>query len=71
MLAEDIRHPERQPIVFERRWDKIYKRKRETNEVGTEICPGTGVLKEEKFRNTGETLSLAGQWGGLESQRVT
>ena len=54
MLAEDIRHPERQPIVFERRWDKIYKRKRETNEVGTEICPGTGVLKEEKFRNTGK-----------------
>ena len=23
MLAEDTRHPERQPNLFERRWDKI------------------------------------------------
>jgi len=23
MLAEDIRHPERQPIVFERRWRSL------------------------------------------------
>ena len=23
MLAEDIRHPERQPIVFERRWRNL------------------------------------------------
>ena len=43
MLAEDIRHPEWQPIVFERRQDKIKKKKkikRETKEVGMEIIPG-------------------------------
>ena len=51
MPAEDIRHPEKQPIVFERRWEK-YKRQKETKEVGTELHPRKGVLKREKFSNT-------------------
>ena len=57
MLAEDIRHPEKQPIVFERRQDKIIKIKRETNEVGMEIHPGKGVLKREVSKHW-ETFSM-------------
>ena len=52
MPAEDIRHPEKQPIVFKRSYGKIYKTKKETKEVGTELHPGKGVLKREKFPNT-------------------
>ena len=52
MLAEDIRHPEKQPIVFERREEKIEKIKRETKEVGTGLCPERGVLKRGKFPST-------------------
>ena len=33
--------------------------------------PREGVVKEEKFPNTKETLSLAGLWGVLESWRAT
>ena len=67
---EDTRHPERQPIVFKRRWDKIQKTKRETKELGTEACPRQGVVKEEKFPDTrkpshrwvcGEFWNLRGQ----------
>ena len=52
MPAEDIRYPEKQPIVFKRKWGKIKKTKKETKEVGTELHPGKGVLKREKFPNT-------------------
>ena len=57
-------------IVFKRRSDKIQKIKRETKEVRTEIHPGKGVLKDEKFPNTrkpshwqvcGEFWNLRGQ----------
>ena len=50
--------------------DKIQKQKRETKEVGMEIHPRKGVLKEEKFPNTrkhshqqvcGEFWNLRGQ----------
>ena len=52
MPAEDIRHPEKQPIVFERRLENISKTKKDTKEVGTELHPRKGVLKREKFPNT-------------------
>ena len=39
MLAEDIRHPEKQPIVFERMYEK-YKIQKETKEEGLELHPG-------------------------------
>ena len=68
MPAEDIRHPEKQPIVFERRSSmtplilifityyyfakKKKERERETKEIGVELRPGTGVLKRERFPNT-------------------
>ena len=75
MLAEDIRYPEKQPIVFKRKWGKIKKTKKETKEVGTELHPGKGVLKREKFPNTrkpshqrvcGEFWNLRGEhnWEG-------
>ena len=51
MLAEDTRHPERQPILFKRRWGKLYKIKRETKELGMDTHPREGVMKE-KFPNT-------------------
>ena len=54
MPAEDIRHREKQPIVFERREEKYKRQKKETKEVGTELCPRKGVLKREKFPNTRE-----------------
>ena len=56
MLAEDIRHPERQPIVFKRRSDKIYKIKRQSKDPSWE-----GSLKKERFPNT-RKLSLASLW---------
>ena len=57
MLAEDIRHPERQPIVFKRREEKnIWKIKRETKEEGTEIHPWKRVLKKRKVSKHQETL---------------
>ena len=70
MLAEDTRHPERQPILFQRRWDKILKIKRETKELGTETCHAEGVMKEEKFPNSRKTLT--GRFmGSFGSQRAT
>ena len=51
MLMEDTRYPERQPILFKSRQDKI-KTKRERKELGMETCPGEGVVKEENFPNT-------------------
>ena len=52
MLAEDIRHPEKQSMFSKGDRKNIYKTKKETKEGGTELCPGKGVLKREKFPNT-------------------
>ena len=69
MLMEDTRYPERQPILFKSRQDKI-KTKRERKELGMETCPGEGVMKEKKFPNSrkcshrrvcGEFWNLRGQ----------
>ena len=62
MLAEDIRHSEKQPIVFEGGRKKIQKIKRETKEVGTEIRPRKGVLKKREISKHKETFSLADLW---------
>ena len=71
MLAEDIRHPEKQPILFERRYEKIKKIKRKTKEVGMEIHPKKGVLKKREVSKHQETLSLVSLWQALEPQRAT
>ena len=55
MLAEDIRHSEKQPIVFEGGRKKIQKIKRETKEV--ELHPYKGVLKKRGFQTPGNTLT--------------
>ena len=53
MQAEDIRHPERQPIVFKRRSDKIYKIKRQSKDPSWE-----GSLKKERsFQTPRNTLT--------------
>ena len=51
MLSEDIRHPEKQPIVFKRGRKKHKRQKKEIKEVGMGLLPGKGVLKREKFPN--------------------
>ena len=35
----------------------MYQIKREVNEVGMEICPGTGVLEKGSFQTPGSTLT--------------
>ena len=57
MPAEDIRHPEKQPISSKGGRKKIYKTKKETKEGGTELHPRKGVLKREKFPNTRKLLT--------------
>ena len=42
MLAKDIRHPEKQVVK------NIKDKKKDTKEVGTELCPRKGVLKIER-----------------------
>ena len=50
---------------------KKYKRqKKETKEVGRELCPGKGVLKREVSKHQ-ETLSLLSLWQALEEQKTT
>ena len=79
MLAEDSKHPEMQPILFERRWGKIQNTKRETKELGTQTHPGEGVV-EEKFPNSrkpshrwvcGELWNLRGQHNWEEKKQPT
>ena len=69
-LAEDIRRPEKQPIVFERRQDKKKKIKSEIKELGMETHPGKGVVIEE-VSNHQETLALVGLEEVFKSQRST
>ena len=49
MLAEDIRHPEKQPKSSKGGRKKYKRQKKGTKEGGTEFRPGKGVLKREKF----------------------
>ena len=57
MLAEDIRHPEKQPIVFERRQEKKKKDKKR-DKRGRDGDPSQeGSLKKERhFQTPGNTL---------------
>ena len=52
MLAEDVRHPERQPMSSKGGRTKDKKRDKE---VGMEIHPGKGVLKKRGFQTPGNT----------------
>ena len=76
MLAEDIRHPEKQPIVFERRQEKKKKIKRETKDVGMEIRPRKGLKKERSFQTPGNTLtgdsvaSLGNTEGNITGKKI-
>ena len=69
MPAEDTRHPERQLNCLQKEVGQNIEDK-ETKELGTEIRPGEGVIKE-KFPNTRKSSHQGGLWGVLESQRAT
>ena len=69
MLAEDIRHPERQPIVFERR--KNIRDKKRDKRVRDGDSSRERSLKRGEVSKHQEILSLAGLWGVVEFQRAT
>ena len=57
MLAEDIRHPEKQPIVFEEVGKNIKDKKRDKK--GRDGAPSQeGSLKKREVSKHQETLSL-------------
>ena len=70
MLAEDIRHPEKQPNSSKGGRKKYKRQKKETKEGGTEFRPGKGVLKREVSKHQ-ETFSLPSLCRALEAQRAT
>ena len=59
MLAKDIRHPERQSIVFKRRKEKIYIKDEKRGKRGRDRAPSQeGSLKKERsFQTPGNTLT--------------
>ena len=58
MLAEDNRHPEKQPKSSKGGRKKYKRQKKETKEGGTEFCPGKGVPKKERsFQTPGNLLT--------------
>ena len=57
MLAEDMRHPEKQPIVFKRRQEKNIKDKKREKR-GRDGAPSwEGSLKKRGFQTPGNTLT--------------
>ena len=56
MLAKDIRHPEKQPIIFERRWKK-YKRQKRDKRGRDRALSREGALKKRGFQTPGNTLT--------------
>ena len=71
MPAEDIRHPEKQPIVFKRGRKNIKDKKKETKEVGDGAPSWEGSLKKRKVSKHQETFSLPSLCRALEAQRAT
>ena len=71
MLAEDIRHPERQPIVFERKVGQNIKDKKRDKRVRDGDLSWEGSLKRGEVSKHQKTLSPAGLWGVLDCQKAT
>ena len=71
MLAEDTRHTERQPIVFKKEVGQNIKDKKRDKRVRDGDPSRVGSLKRGEVYKHQETLSLAGLWGILESQKAT
>ena len=70
MLAEDIRHPEKQIIVFKKKAGKNIKDEKR-DKGGREGAPSQeGNLRREVSKHQ-ETLSLPSLWRALEAQRAT
>ena len=71
MLEEDIRHPEKQIIVFKNRKEK-YERRKKRDKRGRDETPSLeGSLKKREVTKHQETLSLLRLWQALEAQRAT
>ena len=69
MLAEDTGHPEREPILYGKEVGQNIKDKRRDKRV-RDRDPSWGQSHEGVSKHK-ETLSPAGLWGALESQRAT
>ena len=76
MPAEDIRHPEKQPIVFERRQEKNMKDKKR-DKRGRDGAPSQeGSLKKRSFQTPGNTLtaesvvSLGSTEGNITGRKI-
>ena len=69
--------PRKADHCLQKQVGKIWKMKKETKEVGRELCPGKGVLsweeslKKREVSKHQETLSLPSLWWALEAQRAT
>ena len=71
MPAEDIRHPEKQLIVFEKRYGKNIKDKKRDNRGRDRAPSWKGSLKKREVSKHQEALSLPSLWRALEAQRAT
>ena len=70
MVVEDIRHPEGSPLSSKGGRTKYKDKKRDKR--GRDGDPSQeGSLKSGEVSKHQETLSPAGLWGVLESQRAT
>jgi len=70
MLVEDTRHPERANCLQKEVGQNIKDKKRDKR-VRDGDPSWRGKLKRGDVSKHQETLSLAGLWGVLESQRAT
>ena len=62
MPAEDIRHPEMQPIVFKRRWEKNIEEKKRDKRGRVGAPSWEGSLKKREVSKHQETLTLQSLW---------
>ena len=70
MLVEDTRHPERANCLQKEVGQNIKDKKRDKRVRDRDPSQG-GSRKRGEVSKYEETLSLAGLWGVLESQRAT
>ena len=57
MLAEDIRHPEKQPIVSKRGQKKYKRQKKRQKKEGQSSVLGRESSEERSFQTPGNTLT--------------
>ena len=70
MLAEDIRHPEKQTIVFKKEVGKNIKDKKKRQKREGQSSSLEGSLKKREVSKHQETLSRPSLCRALEAQRA-